>query len=67
MAAQAIRSGSIDIAMVIGAEVNSRVVDWSDRSTCILFGDGSVQLMNPATIDPGTTGNYGLYWQPEQP
>lgn len=33
----------------------------------VLFGDGSVQLMDPATIDPGTAGNYGRYWQPEQP
>jgi 3-oxoacyl-[acyl-carrier-protein] synthase-3 len=41
MAAQAIRSGSINTALVIGSEVNSRVLDWTDRSTCVLFGDGA--------------------------
>jgi len=41
MAAQAIRSGSIDNAIVIGAETMSRVMNWQDRSTCILFGDGA--------------------------
>ncbi|MDX1993519.1 MAG: beta-ketoacyl-ACP synthase III [bacterium] len=41
MAAQSIRSGSIKTALVIGSEVMSRVMDWQDRSTCILFGDGA--------------------------
>lgn len=41
MAAQAMKSGSIDTAVVIGAETMSRVMDWQDRSTCILFGDGA--------------------------
>jgi 3-oxoacyl-[acyl-carrier-protein] synthase-3 len=41
MAAQAIRSGSIRTALVIGSETMSRVMDWQDRSTCILFGDGA--------------------------
>jgi 3-oxoacyl-[acyl-carrier-protein] synthase III len=41
MAAQSIRSGSIKAALVIGAETMSRVMDWQDRSTCILFGDGA--------------------------
>jgi len=41
MAAQAIKSGSIDTAIVIGAETMSRVMDWTDRTTCILFGDGA--------------------------
>lgn len=36
-----IRSGSVKKALVIGAEVLSRIVDWSDRNTCLLFGDGS--------------------------
>lgn len=36
-----IRSGIAKKALVIGAEVLSRIVDWSDRNTCILFGDGS--------------------------
>jgi 3-oxoacyl-[acyl-carrier-protein] synthase-3 len=41
MATQAIRSGSIDTALVLGAETMSRVMDWTDRATCILFGDGA--------------------------
>jgi len=41
MATQAIRSGSIQKALVIGAETMSRVMDWQDRGTCILFGDGA--------------------------
>ncbi len=41
MAAQSIRSGSIETALVIGSETMSRVLDWQDRSTCILFGDGA--------------------------
>jgi 3-oxoacyl-[acyl-carrier-protein] synthase-3 len=41
MAAQAIRSGSIQTALVIGSETMTRVMDWQDRGTCILFGDGA--------------------------
>ncbi len=41
MATQAIRSGSINTAIVIGSETMSRIVDWQDRATCILFGDGA--------------------------
>lgn len=41
MATQAIRSESIKSALVIGAETLSRMVDWTDRNTCILFGDGA--------------------------
>lgn len=41
MAAQAIRSGSIQSALVIGTETLSKFVNWKDRNTCILFGDGA--------------------------
>jgi 3-oxoacyl-[acyl-carrier-protein] synthase-3 len=41
MASDAIRSGSAQSALVIGAETMSRVMDWQDRGTCILFGDGA--------------------------
>src|SRR5690606_271394 len=41
MAAQSIRSGSVKNALVIGAETLSRLVNWQDRTTCILFGDGA--------------------------
>src|SRR3972149_6349735 len=41
MAAQAIRSGSIKNALVVGSETLSRFVNWKDRNTCLLFGDGA--------------------------
>ena len=41
MAADSIRAGSIQTALVIGAETMSRILDWHDRGTCILFGDGA--------------------------
>ncbi|MBT3239338.1 MAG: ketoacyl-ACP synthase III [Chloroflexi bacterium] len=41
MATQLIRSGQIKTAVVVGAETLSRYVDWTDRGTCILFGDGA--------------------------
>jgi 3-oxoacyl-[acyl-carrier-protein] synthase-3 len=36
-----IRSGSADVALVIGSETFSRILDWEDRTTCVLFGDGA--------------------------
>ncbi len=53
MAAQAIRSGSIKNALVVGAETLSRFVDWNDRSTCILFGDGAGAFVLQASEQPG--------------
>lgn len=41
LATDAIRVGSCEYALVIGAEVLSKTVDWEDRSTCVLFGDGA--------------------------
>ena len=41
VASQAIRSGDSNTVLVIGAETMSRLVDWKDRGTCILFGDGA--------------------------
>ena len=53
MATQAIRSGSIRNAVVIGAETLSRFVDWEDRNTCILFGDGAGAFVLQAGDEPG--------------
>lgn len=53
MAAQAIRSGSIQTALVIGAETMSRVLDWQDRGTCILFGDGAGAVVLQGKTTPG--------------
>ena len=53
MAAQAIYTGSIDTALVIGAETLSRLVNWEDRETCILFGDGAGAFILQASEQPG--------------
>jgi 3-oxoacyl-[acyl-carrier-protein] synthase III len=53
MAAQCIRSGSIQTALVVGTETMSRVLDWQDRSTCILFGDGAGAVVLQARDTPG--------------
>jgi 3-oxoacyl-[acyl-carrier-protein] synthase-3 len=53
MASQAIRSGSIKSALVIGTETLSRFVNWKDRSTCILFGDGAGAFVLQASEEPG--------------
>ena len=53
MGAQAIRSGSIKNALIIGSETLSRFVDWKDRNTCILFGDGAGAFVLQASEQPG--------------
>lgn len=53
MAAQSIRSGSLDNALVIGAETLSRFVNWEDRNTCVLFGDGAGAFVLQASEKPG--------------
>jgi len=53
LATQAIRTGSIDNAVVIGAETLSRLVNWKDRNTCILFGDGAGAFVLQASEEPG--------------
>jgi len=53
MAAQSIRTGSIKNALVIGAETLSRLTNWEDRNTCVLFGDGSGAFVLQASDEPG--------------
>ncbi len=53
MAAQAIRSGALETVLVIGAETLSRIVDWQDRNTCVLFGDGAGAFVLQASEEPG--------------
>jgi 3-oxoacyl-[acyl-carrier-protein] synthase-3 len=50
-----IRSGSAKTALVIGAETFSRILDWEDRATCVLFGDGAGAL-----VLRGTDGEAGI-------
>jgi 3-oxoacyl-[acyl-carrier-protein] synthase-3 len=53
IADQYVKSGTVKNALVIGSEVMSRVVDWTDRSTCILFGDGAGAVVLSASKTPG--------------
>lgn len=53
VADQYIRAGSAGKVLVVGSEVNSRVVDWTDRATCILFGDGAGAVVLEASDQPG--------------
>lgn len=48
-----IRSGSHKKGLVIGAEVFSRILDWNDRGTCVLFGDGAGAVVLEAADEPG--------------
>ena len=48
-----IKSGSHKRALVIGAEVFSRILDWNDRGTCVLFGDGAGAVVLAADSKPG--------------
>lgn len=48
-----IRTGSASCALVVGAETFSRIIDWSDRSTCILFGDGGGAVILKSDNEPG--------------
>lgn len=58
-----IRSGQAKCILVIGAETYSRILDWSDRSTCILFGDGAGAVVLKAEPDMETAGSGVLYSQ----
>lgn len=53
VAEQFIQAGTVKNALVIGSEVLSRVVDWSDRRTCVLFGDGAGAVVLQQSDEPG--------------
>lgn len=48
-----IRTGSARTVLVVGTETLSRIVDWSDRTTCVLFGDGAGAVVLQASTEPG--------------
>jgi 3-oxoacyl-[acyl-carrier-protein] synthase-3 len=50
---QFIRSGQSRCALVVGSEVFSRILDWNDRGTCVLFGDGAGAVVLTASEKPG--------------
>jgi len=51
-----IRGGQCRYALVVGAEVYSRILDWTDRSTCVLFGDGAGAVVVAVSEQPGILG-----------
>ncbi len=53
IADQYIKSGLMKRVLVVGTEVFSRIVDWSDRTTCVLFGDGAGAALLEASDEPG--------------
>jgi len=53
VADQFVRSGQVKHALVIGAETMSRIIDWTDRETCVLFGDGAGAVVLEASEEPG--------------
>jgi 3-oxoacyl-[acyl-carrier-protein] synthase-3 len=55
-----IRAGMARRVMVIGAETFSRILDWTDRGTCVLFGDGAGALILEAAEGGGGSGDRGL-------
>jgi len=55
-----IRGGVAKRVMVIGAETFSKLMDWTDRSTCVLFGDGAGALILEAQEQSGTTADRGI-------
>lgn len=48
-----IRGGQAKTALVVGAEIFSRLLDWNDRTTCVLFGDGAGAVILRASDEPG--------------
>ena len=55
-----IRSGQARRVLVIGAETFSRLMDWSDRTTCVLFGDGAGAVVLEAAEGAGTSADRGI-------
>ena len=53
-----VRSGQYRCALVIGAEVFSRILDWKDRGTCVLFGDGAGAVLLESSDTPGILSSH---------
>lgn len=62
-----IRSGKVKKALVIGAEILTRIVDWTDRNSCLLFGDGAGAVLIEADSSPGILDSFiksdGSCWE----
>nr|WP_234397682.1 beta-ketoacyl-ACP synthase III [Sneathiella glossodoripedis] len=55
-----IKAGQVNRALVIGAETFSRILDWEDRTTCVLFADGAGALVLEASEEEGTNQDRGI-------
>jgi len=55
-----IKAGQVKTALVIGAETFTRLLDWDDRGTCVLFGDGAGAVVLQADAGTGTTDDQGI-------
>ncbi len=55
-----IKAGQAKTALLIGAETFSRILDWNDRTTCVLFGDGAGAIVVTAEAGEGTTADRGI-------
>jgi len=53
-----VRCGASRCALVIGAETFSRIIDWTDRTTCVLFGDGAGAMVIQADEEPGIVSSH---------
>jgi 3-oxoacyl-[acyl-carrier-protein] synthase III len=57
-ATQFLRTGAAKRALVVGADVHSRLLDWEDRGTCVLFGDGAGAVILEASDEPGVLSTH---------
>jgi 3-oxoacyl-[acyl-carrier-protein] synthase-3 len=55
-----LKAGHAERALVVGAETFSRILDWTDRATCVLFGDGAGAIVLERSEQPGTMQDRGL-------
>ena len=53
-----LRAGQYQYALVVGSEIFSRILDWNDRSTCVLFGDGAGAVVLQASDTPGILSSH---------
>ncbi len=58
VADQFVRSGQFKHALVVGSEIYSRILDWEDRSTCVLFGDGAGAVVLRGDSKPGILSSH---------
>jgi 3-oxoacyl-[acyl-carrier-protein] synthase-3 len=67
VAEQYIRSGAAGTVLLVGSDALTRIVDWTDRATCILFGDGAGAVVLKAESQPGVLGTHiyadGSKWE----